>query len=164
MKACMYDLFLGGFANFEELFPHLCQCGEGVELGNAMFSLSNLNIANSMTSTVTLDSNNNRNNKEIFNVKDLHFKPDSSGPIQIVARLYLGNKTDSSSIELLRNSNITHILNVTHDLPNVFYDSKEFEYLQLPIQDNSSGNVMDMFPVAYNFIGRRMIFFILEYS
>ncbi|XP_065674396.1 dual specificity protein phosphatase 6 [Hydra vulgaris] len=140
----------GGFASFEELFPHLCQCGEGVELGNAMYSLSNLKIASIMSSPVIHDSN--RNVIEIFNVKDLHFKTESSGPIEILPQLFLGNKTDSSCIDLLRKFNITHILNVTHDLPNLFYESKEFEYLQIPIQDNSNGNVLDMFPIAYKFI------------
>jgi len=152
----------GGFRVFEESFPHLCQCGDGAEVGNAIFSLSNMTITNPdpLIPSPLLDSSSDPNNNTqttkkievIHNAKDLLFRPDSSGPIEIIPHLYLGNKTDSSVLTLLQKADITHILNVTHDLPNVFEDSRSYEYLKLPVQDNWDGNVMDLFPKAYSFI------------
>ena len=167
------SFILGGFRCFEELFPHLCQCGNGTELGNAMFSLASMKLQDEIPSPLyrnhSFDSynnhDNNNNSLKILsdkisddlnrqNAKDLLFRPDSSGPIEIIPQLYLGNKTDSSVLELLRKANITHILNVTHDLPNCFEDMDGYEYLKLPVQDNWDGNVMDLFPKAFSFIGK----------
>ncbi|XP_057296741.1 dual specificity protein phosphatase 7-like [Hydractinia symbiolongicarpus] len=151
-------LLNGGFSRFEDCFPHLCQCGEGTELNNALFSLANLSIHSDIPSPMPFrDANNNVPPKQqTVNAKDLLFRPDSLGPIEIMPRLYLGNKKDSSVLNLLQTAGITHILNVTHDLPNVYESSSEFEYLQLPIQDNWDGNMMDLFPKAFSFIDNAM--------
>lgn len=148
----------GGFRQFEETFPHLCQCGEGTELNNAMFCLANLDLSSDEKDTIPspmFDSNNNSALLQLAknpNAKDLLFRPDSSGPIEIVPRLYLGNKVDSSSINLLRKARISHILNVTPDLPNAFEESKDFKYLRLAVQDNWGGDLVSHFSEAYEFI------------
>lgn len=147
----------GGFRRFEECFPHLCQCGEGTELNNAMFCLANLSINTDMKEDIPspmYDQNNNRFHEKLPNAKDLLFRPDSSGPIEIVPRLYLGNKTDAGSVKLLRRARITHILNVTPDLPNAFEETKEFQYMRLPVQDNLGGDLCSHFPEAFDFIGK----------
>jgi len=148
----------GGFRQFEETFPHLCQCGEGTELNNAMFSLTNLDLnctddsREPVPSPMQFHTNNNAPtlNLKQPTAKDLLFRPDSSGPVEILPRLYLGNKVDSSSINLLRKARISHILNVTPDLPNAFEDN--FKYLRLAVQDNWGGDLVSHFTEAYEFI------------
>jgi protein-tyrosine phosphatase len=79
------------------------------------------------------------------------FRPDS-GPVEIIPKLYLGNQKDSSDLICLQQLNITHILNVTHNIPNLFENMDKFRYLTLPVEDNSDGNMMDLFPKAFDFI------------
>ena len=106
-------IFSGGFRRFEECFPHLCHCGEGVELDNAMFTLANLQIADHIPSIIYDDPNNNNSVSEpvikekIETSKDLIFRPDRAGPIKILPNLYLGNKKDSSVLKSLKNVNIS---------------------------------------------------------
>ena len=147
-----------------------------------MFSLASMKLNDEIPSPLyinhdNIDNNNNTNIKIItnkfntttdnnntrHNVKDLLFRPDSSGPIEIIPQLYLGNKTDSSVLELLQKAHITHILNVTHDLPNLFEDQDTFEYLKLPVQDNWDGNVMDLFPKAFSFIGKWYLYMVFHF-
>jgi len=197
----------GGFRQFEECFPHLCQCGDGEEMSDTMFSLAKMNLNTNpnvsshglpptpsplITSNyrqndqntgnadkICYDNNNRRNSmssngpchdsydskysinstsstlpiqSQTLNAKDLIFRADCSGPIQIVPRLYLGNKMDATMLIRLRAANISHILNVTHDLPNVFEADGYFTYMQLPVQDNWDGNLIDLFPNAFSFI------------
>lgn len=47
-----------------------------------------------------------------------------------------------------------YILNVTPDLPNVFEDSGDIEYLQIPITDHWSQDLAVHFPAAIQFIGK----------
>jgi len=161
--------FKGGFRKFEESFPHLCQCGEGTELNNAMFSLSNLTLTPDETipsplysATTTTGSNSSllTLTTKQPNAKDLLYRPDSSGPVEIIPNLYLGNKVDSSTLELLRNARISHILNVTPDLPNAFEKCSEgkFDYLRLAVQDNWSGDLVCHFSEAFEFIGKFQLY------
>ena len=146
----------GGFRRFEECFPHLCQCGDG-NMSSTVLSLANLSITDGIPSPIiSQDSNNN------FNMpppprpcaKDLLFRPDSLGPTEILPHLYLGNKADSTNLHCLKKLGISHVLNVTHDLPNEFENLAGFRYLKLPLQDNWDGNVIDLFPQAFKFMGK----------
>ena len=92
------------------------------------------------------------------------FRPDSAGPIEIVPHLYLGNKRDSADLNQLEKLTITHILNVTHDLPNEFEEMQKFKYLKLHVQDNWDGNLLDLFPQAFSFIGNYFYFSIDAFS
>ncbi|XP_066922104.1 dual specificity protein phosphatase 6-like [Clytia hemisphaerica] len=145
----------GGFHHFEQAFPHLCTCGEGNELNNAMFSLSNLSLDPALSADTIpspmLDVGLSRLNSA-NNAKDLLFRPDSSGPIEIVSNLFLGNKVDASSLDLLRKARITHILNVTPDLPNDF--TEQYQYLRLAVKDDWTGYLADHFAEAYDFIDK----------
>lgn len=158
MESSTIVFLKGGFRRFEECFPHLCQCGAGNELASASFNLANLSLASSDSESVPspmLDKNNNSyplqlNIKQQHNAKDLLFRPDSSGPVEILPRLFLGNKVDSSTMDLLRKARISHILNVTPDLPNAFED--HFKYLRLAVQDNLGGDLVSHFGEAFDFI------------
>jgi len=53
----------------------------------------------------------------------------------IPGRLYLGDKENAQNLNTLLQHNITHIVNVTPDVP-CFYP-QQFTYLQLPVDDNT---------------------------
>ena len=73
----------GGFRQFEESFPHLCTCGEGEELNSAIFNLASLSLIgcggaadDTVVPSPLLDVTLSQG---VGNVKDLLFRPDSSG-------------------------------------------------------------------------------------
>lgn len=138
---------------FEESYPHLCQCGDGHEIGTTLYSLSALKLS---------DGNNNSSSRFDVGLNEYpqmkkepcRYRPDSAGPIEIIPHLYLGNKKDSSDRKCLDNHQIKYVLNVTHDLPNQFEQDEEFSYLKLPVEDNWEGNLFSLFPQAFAFIGK----------
>lgn len=77
---------------------------------------------------------------------------DSRRPVEIVRGLFLGNSTNAADRQALRNLNISYVLNVTPDLPNVFERDASFRYLQLPIYDHWSQDLLEHFPRAIAFI------------
>ena len=90
----------------------------------------------------------------------------SIGPIEIISNLFLGNKVDASSLELLRKAKISHILNVTPDLPNSFESCNGggdtaygFKYTRLAVKDDWTGDLVSRFTEAYEFIGKFQIEF-----
>ena len=80
----------------------------------------------------------------------------ASGPAEILPGLFLGCAKDASSSETLRKFNITYILNVTPNLPNVFQDDSTYKYKQIPITDHWSQNLSQFFPDAISFIGKSL--------
>ena len=77
----------------------------------------------------------------------------ASGPAEILPELFLGCAKDAASSETLKRYNITYILNVTPNLPNVFEDDNTYKYKQIPITDHWSQNLSQFFPEAISFIG-----------
>merc|ERR1719376_1690623 len=73
-------------------------------------------------------------------------------PAEILPGLYLGCAKDAASEEVLSKYGITHILNVTPDLPNVFESDSRYCYKQIPIIDHWSQNLSQFFPEAIQFI------------
>ncbi|MED6287425.1 Dual specificity protein phosphatase 7 [Characodon lateralis] len=73
-------------------------------------------------------------------------------PVQILPYLYLGCAKDSSNLDVLGQYNITYILNVTPNLPNVFEHKSHFRYKKIPISDHWSQNLSQFFPEAISFI------------
>lgn len=69
--------------------------------------------------------------------------------------LFLGNHSDSASLELLKEHNITHIVNCARELPCYFPD--DFKYLALGLRDPDPDFIRHIEP-ACEFIsmGRRM--------
>lgn len=74
-------------------------------------------------------------------------------PAEILPGLYLGCAKDAASEEVLSKYGITHILNVTPNLPNVFESDSRYCYKQIPIIDHWSQNLSQFFPEAIQFIG-----------
>jgi len=73
-------------------------------------------------------------------------------PAEILPGLYLGCAKDAASEEVLSKYGITHILNVTPNLPNVFESDSRYCYKQIPIIDHWSQNLSQFFPEAIQFI------------
>jgi len=73
-------------------------------------------------------------------------------PAEILPGLYLGCAKDAASEEVLFKYGITHILNVTPNLPNVFESDSRYCYKQIPIIDHWSQNLSQFFPEAIQFI------------
>lgn len=76
----------------------------------------------------------------------------NTAPVEILPCLFLGCARDASSAETLARYNITYILNVTSNLPNVFENEEKYHYKQIAISDHWSQNLSQFFPEAVSFI------------
>nr|NP_001071938.1 dual specificity phosphatase [Ciona intestinalis]BAE06384.1 dual specificity phosphatase [Ciona intestinalis] len=76
----------------------------------------------------------------------------ASAPAEILNGLFLGCAKDASNAAVLAEHNITYILNVTPNLPNVFENDGKYKYKQIPITDHWSQNLSQFFPDAIAFI------------
>lgn len=76
----------------------------------------------------------------------------NTAPVEILPCLFLGCARDASSSETLARCNITYILNVTSNLPNVFENEEKYHYKQIAISDHWSQNLSQFFPEAISFI------------
>ncbi|VDN33346.1 unnamed protein product [Dibothriocephalus latus] len=63
-----------------------------------------------------------------------------------------GNYQDATNELLLKKLGVTHILNVTRDLPMAFEETNSFHYLQLPALDSAKQNIYPFFEKAIGFI------------
>jgi len=77
----------------------------------------------------------------------------TSFPVEVLPYLYLGNARSSADLDALYGNGIAYILNVTPDVPNSFAASDQFRYMQIPISDHWSQNMVAYFPDAIAFIG-----------
>lgn len=66
--------------------------------------------------------------------------------------LYLGDSMHSSQQDLLKDTGITHLLNVSTG--KNFFES-EFEYMNIPVNDNDTADLSCWFQQAINFIGKK---------
>lgn len=69
---------------------------------------------------------------------------------QILNDLYLGDHVGSESKDVLTRCGVTHIVNITDNLPCKFPSS--FEYLQVKVLDCEQTNLKSFFPVIFKFI------------
>lgn len=92
-----------------------------------------------------------------FKGSSLYLEPKKSNgyPSEIIdRRLYLGDKTHAENETVLTNLGITHILNVTHNIPNTFEESKKctINYKRISIEDSADVPIELSFNLAYEFI------------
>jgi hypothetical protein len=71
---------------------------------------------------------------------------------EIFPWLLLGRRDAASNIQTLLKLGVTHILNVTHDLPNLF--TQYFVYEKIPVRDNLEADIGKYFDTIINFIDR----------
>lgn len=68
---------------------------------------------------------------------------------EIINRLYLGNDIVAQDIDLLNQNKITHILNLTTNIPNRF---EHIVYKKIVMLDISSQNIRQFFDESFEFI------------
>lgn len=76
-------------------------------------------------------------------------------PSEIIdRRLYLGDKNHAQSKAVLHNLGITHILNVSHNIPNKFEEEKtmNIKYQRIGIEDSKEVQIELSFNLAFDFI------------
>ncbi|KAI6175731.1 Protein-tyrosine-phosphatase [Aphelenchoides bicaudatus] len=73
-------------------------------------------------------------------------------PAKVMPYVFLGNVETARDHELLKKHGISHIINVTNDLPNYFESDPDFHYLRIPVDDNCANNLSQFFPDAISFI------------
>jgi protein-tyrosine phosphatase len=68
-------------------------------------------------------------------------------PVKILPDItvYVGSGSSAKNASVLADLNITHILNVSAVVPNYHADSGRFRYLKIPIYDDGSVNILDIF-------------------
>ena len=74
------------------------------------------------------------------------------GPCLLTKHIVLGGRDDASSLEVLNEMGITHILNMAQQLPCYHEATKKFIYLHIPLQDTVDTDVTAVMPVAARFI------------
>lgn len=94
-----------------------------------------------------------------FSGASLYMEPKKSNgyPSEILdRRLYLGDKTHACNETIIHNLGITHILNVSHNIPNTFEESKvlNVKYHRVSIEDNCDVPIELSFSVAFDFIDK----------
>lgn len=65
-------------------------------------------------------------------------------------KIYLGSGYNAANYDVLDGLKITHIINVTDEIPN--YYQEDFKYLKIPIFDNTEGSLQASFPAIDEFI------------
>ncbi|MFX0091853.1 MAG: dual specificity protein phosphatase family protein [Candidatus Hodarchaeota archaeon] len=73
----------------------------------------------------------------------------------IISRLFVGSFSAARDLDKLREYGITHIVNCTRELP--IYHPGEFEYLHIKLTDNTTQNIISVFPEVINFIHQARI-------
>ncbi|GFO23282.1 dual specificity protein phosphatase [Plakobranchus ocellatus] len=143
---CRAAFLLGGFSTFEERFPEYCQ---SLDHESNIVGLCNLRISPTTTASTTTSSTSTSNTHDSCSTTSPISCP---FPVQVLPNLYLGSAKNSADLAQLRQYGITHILNVTANVPNMFENDREFKYLQIPISDHWSQNLAAFFPQAIKFI------------
>ena len=73
-------------------------------------------------------------------------------PSYIIDNIYLGNAYNAANLDILHETGIEIIINITNNIPNYYED--KFEYKNYVIHDNNSSNIKEHLIDSYNFIKR----------
>ncbi|GFT85103.1 dual specificity protein phosphatase 6 [Nephila pilipes] len=134
-EMCDAVTLVGGYADFKEHHPNRC----GIEPETAVRNPKappNLNIKNPSAD----------DSKKI---------PKQPFPVQVIPYLYLGDAEASKNLDAIKELNITYIMNVTANLPNVFEDKGlGIIYKRIPVNDSPTESIDKYFSEAAAFIGK----------
>lgn len=142
----------GGFTKFHAEYPDHCESSLDCPCSpppSAVLGLGGLRISS--------DCSDGESDREPGSATESEGSPMLPGsqaafPVQILPYLFLGSARDSTNLDVLGEHNITYILNVTPNLPNMFEHNGDFKYKQIPISDHWSQNLSQFFPEAISFI------------
>ena len=89
------------------------------------------------------------NTLKIFGIKDVLYK--DANPIDhIIDNIYLGDFRTADNIDMLRQYNITHIINCAFNLPNKY--PEQITYKRLDLRDEPDQPIIERLEEAYQFI------------
>eukprot|EP00800_Vazella_pourtalesii_P017224 TRINITY_DN517_c0_g1_i1.p1 TRINITY_DN517_c0_g1~~TRINITY_DN517_c0_g1_i1.p1 ORF type:complete len:206 (-),score=26.62 TRINITY_DN517_c0_g1_i1:338-955(-) len=69
---------------------------------------------------------------------------------RITETIYISGREDATSLSVLKANNITHVINMTRDIPNRFAD--KIHYLSIPAMDSHRQSLTEFFNIAFVFI------------
>lgn len=75
---------------------------------------------------------------------------------QVLPFLYLGNERDAANLQMLKDLDITYVLNVTSHIP-LYFENQGIKYKRLPASDSGQQNLRQYFEEAINFIDEARI-------
>ncbi|KAM4563171.1 dual specificity protein phosphatase 7-like [Odontesthes bonariensis] len=143
----------GGFVKFHTEYPEHCETLLDSSCPSSSPPMSVLGFGNLRISSDCSDGESDREPGSATESEESpvpSYQPDF--PVQILPYLFLGCAKDSTNLDVLGQYNITYILNVTPNLPNMFEHDGHFRYKQIPISDHWSQNLSQFFPEAISFI------------
>ncbi|XP_017265143.1 dual specificity protein phosphatase 7 [Kryptolebias marmoratus] len=143
----------GGFEKFHTKYPEHC---ETLLDGSCPSSSPPMPVLGFGNLRISSDCSDGESDREPSSATESEESPVPGNqpdfPVQILPYLYLGCAKDSANLDVLGQHNITYILNVTPNLPNMFEHDGHFRYKQIPISDHWSQNLSQFFPEAISFI------------
>ena len=90
------------------------------------------------------------NTLKFFGIKNALYKKDSNPIDHIIDNIYLGDFRTADNIDILKEHNITHIINCAFNLPNKF--PEQITYKRLELRDETDQPIIEKLEEAYQFI------------
>ena len=90
------------------------------------------------------------NTLKFFGIKNAIYKKDTNPIDHIIDNIYLGDFRTADNMNILRQYNITHIINCAFNLPNKF--PNEITYKRLDLRDEPDQPLIERLEEAYEFI------------
>ncbi|XP_064400025.1 dual specificity protein phosphatase 6-like [Halichondria panicea] len=146
-RDCKFVAFLsGGFEYFAQHYPQLCDLemtrNDLLQRRPSSLVLQLSNIALGVTEQASNGSDSEESSPS---------EAAGHAPYEILPHLFLGCRKVAASLQHLKDSRITRILNVTSSEPNNF-ESQGFEYKQIAVEDSHDVNMLKYLPDAFCFI------------
>lgn len=126
IKNMCCKILKGGFREFSKSFPHFCVQKQKVNI----------------SCPISYD-----NSEETFK-----YAIENAKMSKIMDHIYLGNESDAKNEEQLSREGITHIINVTKNIPCYHQENKMFTYLRIPVNDACNQNLKQHFAETIKFI------------
>ena len=90
------------------------------------------------------------NTLKFFGIKNALYKKDSNPIDHIMDNIYLGDFRTADNIDILKEHNITHIINCAFNLPNKY--PEQITYKRLELRDETDQPIIEKLEEAYQFI------------
>ena len=90
------------------------------------------------------------NTLKFFGIKNALYKKDSNPIDHIIDNIYLGDFRTADNIDILKEYNITHIINCAFNLPNKY--PEQITYKRLELRDETDQPIIEKLEEAYQFI------------
>ncbi|TMS34670.1 hypothetical protein L596_002211 [Steinernema carpocapsae] len=127
----------GGFVNFHLRFPELCDSSEKVGGANSpVVDPSGVQLTTPSMSAYLGDRS----------------LPPNDGVTKILPNLYLGSQADALDQSLLKEHNITYVVNMSITCPRPEFLTNDEHFLRIPVHDSHAERLLPHFEAAFNFL------------